>query len=233
MTRAERRRKAAAILRTNRSIRTWHTGREINWSKPPKPTTIVRWLHQGRVYKASFRSACHMARLNALSKAKFGVEIRVIQPCFNTGVAASAGTHDFDATWDIFIPGVSWREQERFLRANGFGCWYRHPPAFGHHIHGFTLPPREGQSISDDFKVHGFKVGKYVDGGHSTFGRMITSSQLEDYYLEAFGLSGQHTPGSDNSWFPDNKAATVFDLNAFVARRVKNAERAKRVLAAA
>lgn len=230
MTPRERRKKAALILKTNTSIRTWALGREIDWTKPPKPTAIVRWLHRGRTYKASFRSACHMARLNALSVAKYGVEIVVIQGCFNTGVAASAGTHDFDATWDIHIPGVDWYEQQRFLRANGFGCWVRRPPLFGWHIHGFSLPPREGSSISDDFKVHGFRVGQYVDGGYSTSGRLVTSSQLADYYDERSGLSGH---ARDNTWFPDDKAATIFNLQAFVDRRVKNAERAARILSAA
>lgn len=230
MTRAERRAKAARILRTNRKIRHWATGREINWSKPPKPNTIVRFLHRGRTYKCSFRAACHMARLNALAVAKYGTEIVVIQGPYNTTVAASAGTHDYDATWDIHIPGVDWYEQQRFLRANGFGCWVRRPPAFGWHIHGFTLPPREGVSISDDFRVFGFKVGKYVDGGWSLYGRSVASSQVGDYYDERSGLSGH---ARDTTWFPENKAATIFDLDAFVARRVKNAERAKRVLAAA
>lgn len=215
-----------SILRTNHSIRRWHTGWKINWSKPPKPTTIVRFLHQGRTYKMSFRTACAMARLNNLARNRFGKEIRIIQSCYNTGVSASAGTHDYDATFDLEIPGVPWREQERFFRANGFGCWYRYPPKFSHHIHGFVLPPREGQSISDDFKVHGFKVGKYVDGGFSLYGRLVTSSQLGDYYAHAFGLSGMHTPGSDRAWYPENIAATIFDHKAFIARRVKDAERA-------
>ncbi len=230
MTRSERRALAARILRVNRSIRHWSTGREINWSKPPKANTIVRFLHQGRTYKCSFRAACHMARLNSLVRAKWGVEIHIMQGPYNTGVAASAGTHDYDATWDISIPGVDWYEAQRFLRANGFGCWVRLPPAFGWHIHGFTLPPREGQSISDDFQVFGFKVGKYVDGGWSLFGRVVGSSQISDYYDERSGLSGH---AKDGTWFPDDKAATVFDHQAFIARRVKNAERAKQVLEAA
>lgn len=224
---------AKKILRTNDSIRTWTTGRRINWFKPPAPSTIVRWVHRGRTIKCSFRTACAMARLNNLARAKYGVDIVVIQPCYNTGVAASAGTHDFDATFDLYIPGVDWREQERFFRRNGFACWFRHPPAFGNHIHGFVLPVPEGSSRSDDYKVRGFKVGKYVDGGYSTSGRLVTSSQIADYYNEAFGLSGQHTPGSDNSWYPADKAATVFNLTAFVKRRQRDAKRAKVALKAA
>jgi hypothetical protein len=30
-----------------------------------------------------------------------------------------------------------------------------------------------------------------------------------------------HTPGSDRTWFPDNKDATVFDLSKYVERRAR------------
>lgn len=220
----------AEILSTNDSIRRGALGRlKVNWRKPPKPTDMVKWVHGGKRYKMSFRTACAMARLNNLAKAKYGVEITVIQPCFNTTVAASAGTHDYDCCFDLYIPGVAWLEQQRFFRANGFACWYRHPPAFGYHIHGFVLPPQEGQSRSDDFKVHGFKVGLYVDGGYSTRGRLVSSSQIQDYYNHAFGLAGQHNSGTDHSWFPDDIGATIFDLKAFVGRRVRDADRAAKV----
>jgi len=183
------------------------------------PTTIVKWTHKdvkGRTVKGSLRHICHLSRLNALATAKLGHGIEIIQPAFHTGVAASAGTHDLDMCIDLHIPGVGWWDQQRFFRANGLGCWYRHPPAFGNHIHGFTLPPREGHDVSDDFKMAGFKVGKYVDGGWSTQGRKVTSSQIEDYYHHAFGLAGKHTPNSDRSWFPPDIPATIFDLDAFI-----------------
>lgn len=202
-------------------------GRPINWRKPPAPNKMCAWSKRtssGRPIRGSFRTLCHMNRLNNLALHKYGHEIVVIQSDWNTGVAASAGTHDFDATWDIYIPGVGWWETQRFLRANGFGCWYRHPPLFGNHIHGFTLPPREGSSISDDFKVRGFKVGIYVDGGYSSRGGLVTSSQIADYYNEAFGLAGRHSPHSDRSWFPKDKRATIFNLHNYVARRARLAE---------
>jgi hypothetical protein len=183
------------------------------------PTTLVKWARKdvkGRTVKGSLRHICHLSRLNHLATARFGHGIEILQPAFSPGVAASAGTHDLDMCVDLHIPGVGWWEQQRFFRANGLGCWYRHPPAFGNHIHGFTLPPREGRDVSDDFKMAGFKVGKYVDGGWSTEGRRITSSQIGDYYAHAFGLSGKHTPNSDRSWFPRDIAATVFDLDAYL-----------------
>lgn len=197
-------------------------GKPVNWKKPPKSTALVQWSRRtsgGKQVKGSFRTICHLDRLDALAQNKYGRGLVILQAPYNTTVAASAGTHDYDACVDLYIPGVGWWEQQRFLRANGLGCWYRHPPSFGHHIHGFTLPPREGKSISDDFAVHGFKVGVYVDGGHATRGRLVTSSQLADYYAHAFGLSGLHAAGSDRSWFPKDIEATVFNLEAYVARR--------------
>ena len=197
-------------------------GRRIDWTKPPKATTKVMWFKRdtsGRKITGSLRTMCHLDRLNRLALAKYGSEVVVIQPPYNTTVPASAGTHDFDCCIDLYIPGVSWWDQQRFFRANGLLCWYRHPPMFGNHIHGITLPPREGTVLSDDFEVHGFQVGVYVDGGYSREGRQATSSQIEDGYAHAFGLAGQHTPGSDKSWWPADLESTIFDLDAYIARR--------------
>lgn len=199
-------------------------GGAINWKRPPRPTAMCSWSKKttsGRPIRGSFRTLCHMNRLNNLALRRFGREISVIQPDWNTTVRASAGTHDFDATWDLWIPGVDPWVQQRFFRANGLGGWMRRPPLFGWHYHGFTLPPREGQSISDDFKVHGFKVGVYVDGGYSSRGRLVTSSQIADYYNHAFGLSNAHTPGSDRTWYPKSIPATIFRLDRYVARRAE------------
>lgn len=185
-------------------------GKPINWKRPPKPNTMCSWTKRtasGQAIRGSFRTLCHLNRLNNLALRQFGSELVVIQPPWNTGVAASAGTHDLDAVWDLFIPGVDWWVQQRFFRANGFACWYRHPPLFTKHIHGFTLPPREGKSVKDDFAVHGFRVGAFVPG------------QLEDYYRHSFGLANQHNRGSDQSWFPKRIEATIFDLDRYVAQR--------------
>lgn len=216
-------------MATRRRIKQPHevrllNGGAINWKRPPRPTAMCSWSKKttsGRPIRGSFRTLCHMNRLNNLALRRFGREISVIQPDWNTTVRASAGTHDFDATWDLWIPGVDPWVQQRFFRANGLGGWMRRPPLFGWHYHGFTLPPREGQSISDDFKVHGFKVGIYVDGGYSSRGRLVTSSQIADYYNHAFGLSNAHTPGSDRTWYPKSIPATIFRLDRYVARRAE------------
>ena len=196
-------------------------GRHINWNSPPKATEKVKWdrlCDNGKEVTGSFRTIAHLQRTDNLAVRKFGQHIRVIQPPFNKGVAASAGTHDFDACLDVYIPGVSWWTQQKFFRANGWGAYYRYPPAFGNHIHMFSLPPREGNSISDDYAVHGFKVGEYVDGGLSTAGRVESSSQIEDYYEHRSALSGH---ASDPSWHPADIAKTIFNLHKFVKRRRK------------
>lgn len=196
-------------------------GKPINWRKPPKPNKMCTWSKRtssGKQIKGSFRTLCHLNRLNNLSLAKFGKEIRVIQADWNTTVPASAGTHDFDAAWDLWIDGVDPNVMERFFRANGLGGWIRNPPLFGWHYHGFTLPQREGTSVSDDFKVHGFRVGVFIDGGYSTHGRLVASSQISDYYEEKTGLAGHaKAPG----WYPPSKTATIFKLDAYVARRAR------------
>lgn len=196
-------------------------GGKIDWNDPPPSPQRVQWSRKdesGRTVTGSFRVICHLNRLNNLAVKKFGEGVSVIQPPFNTTVAASKGTHDFDACMDLHIPGVDWWDQQRFLRANGFGCWYRHPPAFPNHIHGFALPPREGTVISDDFAVAGRKVG-FLVSGLSPDGKVIASSQLNDYYNHAFGLKDQHAPNSDTSWFPADIESTIFQLDRYVARR--------------
>lgn len=214
------------VIPIKAGIRQYHEvtlrdGRPINWKRPPKANTIVSWTkrdYKGRKIIGSFRTLCHLNRLNNLSVKKFGKQITVIQRDYNTTVAASAGTHDFDATFDLWIYGVDGWVQQRFFRTNGLGCWLRYPPKFGFHIHGFTLPPHVGTSFVDDFKNGGFKVGKYIDGGYSIYGKLVTSAQLSDVYNKKSGLAGH---AHDPSWYPPSTQATIFNLNQYVQTRVK------------
>ena len=197
-------------------------GGKIDWNHPPASNARVQWSkkdEKGRNVTGSLRVICHLNRLNNLAVKRFDEGVSVIQPPFNVGVPASAGTHDLDAVMDIHIPGVDWWAQQRFFRANGLGCWYRHPPLFSNHIHGFALPPREGMVIDDDFAAIGRTVPLFVDGGISSEGKVLASSQLRDYYKHAFGLKDQHEPNSDTSWFPPDIEATIFDLDRYIARR--------------
>jgi len=197
-------------------------GKKIDWAKPPKGNARVMWSKKttgGKKVIGSLRTIAHLDHLNTLAVKKFGRGIEVIQGPYNTGVAASAGTHDYDACSDLRIPGVPWREQEKFFRANGYGCWYRRKPAFStEHIHGFTLPQERGEGDpSKRFRAGGFKVGIYVDGGWSTKGRKVGSSQIADYYDGRTGLSG-HAKDT-GSWFPSNISKTIFDLTDYIRRQ--------------
>lgn len=196
-------------------------GKPINWDKPPKPTDRVMWDQRdiyGRAVTGSLRTICHLDWLNQESKRVFGVGVRVIQPPFNKGVRASAGTHDWDACLDIYIPGVDWLTAQRFFRERGFGCWVRwyRKNLWNTHIHGFTLPPQEGVDRADDWAVLGFKVGYLVDGGFSTVGRRIAHAQVNSYYNHRSGMSGD---ARDNTWFPSDIKATIFDLPRYIAQQ--------------
>lgn len=208
------------------------TGREFVWRRRKwTPRTRARW-HKRTMYGdpvfGSVRAIAHLDWMDRRAKAIFGTGIVVIQSAYNTSVRASAGTHNEDLVYDLYIPGVPWWRQQRFFRNHGFWCWYRHRPLFGNHIHGICMVPKvAGHSWSESVWKRGFKVGVYVDGGYSTRrGVRVTSSQIDDYVMGAFGLSGQHRPGSDRSYQPHDLGARIFRLNDYINRR-------KRVQAAA
>jgi len=185
-------------------------GNELKWKEPQDPTRMVYWEHEsmyGHPVKGSLRTISHLDWMSSRAEKIFGQRIVVIQTAYNTTVPASKGTHDGDACMDWYIPGVPWWRTQRFGRVHGDGCWYRYPPSFPNHIHGFTLPT--GQR----FKT---KVGIYIDGGISQFGRQVTSSQLDDYYNHRTGLVGH---AHDSSWFPKNINATIFDLSLYLKNK--------------
>lgn len=196
-------------------------GKPINWAKPPKPTTRVMWSQRdiyGRYVTGSLRTIAHVDYLNEQSKKEFGVGIRVFQPPYNRTVKASAGTHDYDACLDLYIPGVAWSTQQKFFRKHGFAAWWRKASkSWPNHIHGFTLPEQEGTNRADDFDMAGFTVGYLVDGGWSTRGRPVASAQITSYYNHRSGLSGN---ARDTSWFPPNIKSTIFDLSDYIARQL-------------
>lgn len=153
----------------------------------------------GGVIKGSRRSVAWLEFIDQECHKK-GLVFRVIQSAYNTGVDASAGTHDFDACYDVFIEGLDWPEMQRFLRARGGGAWWRRPEqGFSNHIHVIVLPEPRG---SHDFTK---RVG------------ILVPQQVIDYYNHALGLSssvGGHNPGSDPSWHPDPQP--IFDHEKFL-----------------
>lgn len=121
-----------------------------------------------------------------------GARIHVIQPCWNTGVELSAGTHDLDACLDVSIVALTWLDAQRFLRTCGWAAWWRHTGDWADpsvwHIHMVSLAA---------FKA-GCPVGVFVPG------------QVDDYYRHALGLAGQHDSGDDPTWHPADIDQTVF-----------------------
>ncbi|MCW2496387.1 hypothetical protein [Jatrophihabitans sp.] len=152
----------------------------------------------GRSFQATRRTVAHLtATIERLAKIRPDAQLIVIQGCYNTGVAASAGTHDYDAVFDVQIVGMGWWDAQAFLRRNGWAAWVRQPPTFSWHIHMVSLG-------------YPGKVGVYVPG------------QVDDYYAHALGLKGQHDSGSDPSWHPADINSTVFDYPAWLIDQEAN-----------
>jgi hypothetical protein len=161
------------------------------------PNTKITWGRTtgGKTARMGRRTAAHVDyTIWRLSIEHPGATLHIIQSAYNTGVAASAGTHDRDGCLDVYIEGLSWWDAQWFLRKHGWAAWYRFPPAFGHHLHiislGCTGP-----------------LGIFVPG------------QINDYYRHALGLKGQHNSGADHSKFPPNIAATIFDYPAWLEQK--------------
>jgi hypothetical protein len=154
------------------------------------PTKVITVNFGGKFFRCSQRTYAALLHMQArLSRKHPRARIRVIQPCYNTGVALSAGTHDFDATLDIQIVGLTWTETQWFARECGWAAWWRHtgdwasPGAW--HVHMTLLGAQEA----------GCEVGEFIPG------------QVDDYYHDRDGLA-DHLP--DPTRHPVNISATVF-----------------------
>ena len=174
-------------------------------NEPAKKITVTIG---GRTFEAGQRTVAHLLwTIEALARRFPKARLVVLQGPYNQGVSASAGTHDYDGVLDVAILGLDWWAGQRFLRQMGWADWFRHTGALAsssrwhHHMISLGCPG---------------PVGKFIDGGLSLFGRVIASSQIEDYYHHAFGLEGQHTPGSDDSWFPPDIDSTIFNYPAYL-----------------
>lgn len=152
----------------------------------------------GRTFDAGQRTVAHLLWTIAQLAKRFPMaRLEVIQGCYNTGVEASAGTHDFDGVLDVRIVGLDWWVAQKFLRQCGWAAWFRFPPAFGLHIHMISIGCPG-------------PVGIFVPG------------QLDDYYRHALGLKGQHDSGDDTSWFPADINNTIFDFPAYLREQEDN-----------
>lgn len=178
-----------------------------------RSTDLITVTRLGRRFKASRRTVAHLDKTIAAFNRHFpNAKLTIIQTCYNTGVAASAGTHDFDACFDFGFTGhgVTWPALQRFLRRLGWGCWWRRTGTWSapaaYHVHAFSLPV--------GLKKFPTKVGEFIDGGQSSVGRVIASSQLVDYLQFKDGLA-DHAP--DPTWRPSRISTSVFRYLPWVA----------------
>lgn len=188
----------------------------------PNPAERITITIGGRTFDAGRRTAAHLQVTHeAFERRLPELQLLIAQPCYNEGVALSAGTHDKDGVVDWYVArngsvlasteGDYWATQ-RLLRALGWGVWFRHTGSWAHrggwHHHGVSLGCPG-------------PVGIYVPG------------QIADYYRHSLGLANQHDSDLDKSWFPGDEGpppwpvgtpeqwrraidATVFDYPAWI-----------------
>lgn len=186
-----------------------------------RATDLIAVTRAGRTFKASRRTVAHIDATFAAFAQQFPkARLSIIQACYNSTVAASAGTHDRDAVFDfgfsgVLVPGgndaAQWLRLQRFLRNHGWGCWWRHTGTWAAqsawHVHGFSLPV--------GLATFATQVGEFIDGGQSTLGRVVASSQLADYLTEKDGLAGH---ACDHTWRPSPISSSVFRYVPWVLR---------------
>lgn len=165
------------------------------------PCRVVTATWNGRTFTAGERVWAALFFLQAwLDKHHPGLYVYVIQGAYNTGVAASAHTHDYDGTLDVAIINRRtgrrvWLRARRWLRALGWAAWWRHTGSWwspsSWHFHMNLLGTVEA----------GCPVGTFIPG------------QNADYYQHRTGLVGHVLePG----WYPPDIDKTVFDYPAWL-----------------
>jgi hypothetical protein len=177
------------------------------------PAEVITVTLGDKTFRAGRRTVAHIKwTIDELAREHPGAHFHIIQPCYNDGVGASQGTHDLDGCIDVDIVGLDGIQTQTFMRRKGWASWYRTPAqGFSPHNHAASLGCPG-------------PVGLFVDGGLSTVGRRVASSQYEDYRFHAFGLEGMHAPGSDTSWFPPDIDATYFQEDDMPAPKDWDAE---------
>ena len=151
----------------------------------PNPAEVITVTLGGLTFRTGRRTAAHIEytieRLFALQP---DARLNIFQGSYNDGVAASAGTHDFDGVIDLEIVNVDWLQAQRHLRNLGWAAWWRRPDqGFSNHVHAISLGCPG-------------PVGEFVP------------RQIDDYWNRRDGLAG-HKP--DLSFFPKDIASTIFD----------------------
>ena len=136
----------------------------------------------GKTFRCSRRTAAHIRDTQRRLTQNYGAghHLRIIQGCYNTTIAASAGTHDYDCVIDLEVVGFGWDRGEKFMRNCGWAAWHRTKAQgfSGDHLHAISLPPNWDNTptitqVQQSFKARGLEVGAWVPG------------QVDDYYAHA------------------------------------------------
>lgn len=188
---------------------------------------LITYTFGGKTFRCTQRTANHLRSTRWRLRLRYPLaRLVVIQGCYNSSISASAGTHDYDSVLDVKIlrmPGRTaarrWLKAQAFLRTHGWAAWWRHTgtwaPQANWHIHMADIPPGlpthpSAAQVGAAYRRIGTKVGKYIDGGVTTHGSVVATSQIVDYYNHALGLAGQHNSGADSTWYPDSINQYVF-----------------------
>ncbi|MFI6133676.1 peptidoglycan-binding protein [Micromonospora sp. NPDC051141] len=107
--------------------------------------TVVRSISPGSI--VTMRGVQVNTRTRSMlleAERLLGRQLGLTQGSYNTGVGASAGTHDGGGALDISVSGLSSATRTdvlRRLRTVGFAAWYRTPDQgdWGYHIHAIAL----------------------------------------------------------------------------------------------
>ncbi|MEU4565326.1 peptidoglycan-binding domain-containing protein [Micromonospora sp. NPDC023956] len=107
--------------------------------------TVVRAISPGTI--VSLRGVRVNTRTRAMlfeAERLLGRQLSITQGSYNSGVGASAGTHDGGGALDLSVSGLSSATRTdvlRRLRTVGFAAWLRTPSQgdWGYHIHAIAL----------------------------------------------------------------------------------------------
>lgn len=155
------------------------------------PCRVVTGTVGGRTITAGECTMAHLIAFDDWLRKRKGCYLVVLQGAYNTGVAASAGTHNYDTCIDFLVVRTKtgrrqWIRGQRMARYFDWDSWWRHTgtwyqPSSWHH-HGISHPAFVG----------GCPTGIYVPGQHA------------DYHADPprNGLAGHDT---DRSWHPQKR----------------------------
>lgn len=134
------------------------------------------------------------------AEARYGGKFYVVQGSYNTGVGASAGTHDGGGAVDLSVKGLRVNDAVKALREAGFAAWYRAPLAgvWGAHIHAIA--------IGDPELASGAR------------------NQVTAYYNGRDGLAGNRV---DNTWRPKTIKAWPIKLESVSVGTIRRQMKAK------